>query len=624
MENILPKVVSVDKNKCVNCHTCISVCPVKFCNDGNGSTVEVNENLCIACGRCIKACTHEARYFEDDIEPFLEDLNGKIPMVAVIAPAVAANFPKTYLNLNGWLKSKGISASFDVSFGAELTVKSYIQHIKSKNKTTIAQPCPAIVNYIQIYRPELLPYLAPADSPMLHTIKMIKNFYPQYAKHKIAVISPCIAKTREFIETGLGDYNVTMKSLTDYLTYSHINLADYPPVDYDNDPAERAVLFSSPGGLMRTAEREIPEIRSATRKIEGETVYPYLDELHENIVKGRSPLLVDCLNCEKGCNGGTGTLNQDKSIEEIEYYIEQRSKEMLGRYKLQSNGQEKNETGIINNIEPIQKDISISETLNKYWRPGIYEREYINYSKLNNLRQPDKQEESHIFKMMKKENEKDFLNCSSCGYNSCQNMAKAIHNGLNKIENCHHYNTTSLSEMAQNVTVTFTEFDSKTQILKNVLQSMELLGNEFSMLNKSVGQYANFVREFEIIAKTIATISRQTNLLSINAAIEAARAGDAGRGFAVVANEVKRLAESSGIETDKIRPYSQKIKEFLEQISSMIIKAGKEFESNTMETRKALTAIEFLRTAMEELNNKSSQYSADLNEAATPDKVMTY
>ena len=70
-------------------------------------------------------------------------------IVAVVAPAVASYFPNQYLKLNGWLKSLGVRAFFDVSFGAELTIKSYLHHIESNHpKTVIAQPCPAIVTYI--------------------------------------------------------------------------------------------------------------------------------------------------------------------------------------------------------------------------------------------------------------------------------------------------------------------------------------------------------------------------------------------------------------------------------------------------------------------------------------------
>ncbi len=174
-------VVEVDSALCVNCHKYISVCPVKYCNDGSGDYVKINPNTCIGCGSCIEACTHKARKYVDDFKNLINDIIAGEKIVAILAPASAASFPDLYLQLKGFLKELGVDANFDVSFGAELTVKSYIEYIKEFHpKTVIAQPCPAIVSYIEIYRPELLKYLAPADSPMLHTIKMIKRFYPEY------------------------------------------------------------------------------------------------------------------------------------------------------------------------------------------------------------------------------------------------------------------------------------------------------------------------------------------------------------------------------------------------------------------------------------------------------------
>ncbi|WP_461249016.1 [Fe-Fe] hydrogenase large subunit C-terminal domain-containing protein, partial [Treponema sp. R6D11] len=115
----------------------------------------------------------------DDTNRFFSDIKNGTKMIAVAAPAVASVFPDRFLNLNGWLKSLGVEAFFDVSFGAELTVVSYLDYIKAKNpRTVIAQPCPAIVSFIEIYHPELIPYLAPADSPMLHTIRLVNEYYP--------------------------------------------------------------------------------------------------------------------------------------------------------------------------------------------------------------------------------------------------------------------------------------------------------------------------------------------------------------------------------------------------------------------------------------------------------------
>lgn len=425
----LSKIISIDEEKCVNCHQCIAVCSTKFANDGSGDVVKINDDLCIGCGECIKACTHEARVPVDDFESAMEALASGEKIVAVVAPAAASNFPEKYLHLNGWLKSLGVEAIFDVSFGAELTVKSYINYItKKKPKTIIAQPCPAIVTYIEVYRPELLQYLTPADSPMMHTLKMVKKFYPQYANHKLMVISPCLAKKREFADTGYADFNVTMLKLSKHIEDEKINLRGFPKTDFDNDPAERAVLFSTPGGLLATAEREVHDIRHTTRKIEGpHIIYRYLDSLPGQIEKGRAPLLVDCLNCENGCNGGTGTNRKDFSADELEFLIHERRKEMQERYQtLQENPQS------------ISK---LKGTIDKYWDESLYQRSYQNKHELltSKIKKPSKRQIEKIYQQLHKYEEKDILNCASCGYDSCEMMAEAIYNGLNKIENCHFY-----------------------------------------------------------------------------------------------------------------------------------------------------------------------------------------
>ncbi len=417
--------ISVDEDKCVNCHACISACPVKFCNDGSGDIVKVNNDMCIGCGNCIEACTHDARYYNDDLESMLLSLEKREKVVAIVAPSIATNFPENFLKLNTWLKKQGVEAIFDVSFGAELTVKSYIEHLKKDNpQTIISQPCPAIVNYIQLYKPELLKYLVPADSPMLHSIKMIKKYYPQYKDHKIAAISPCLAKKKEFSDTGYGDFNVGMKTLNDYLENNNINLDTLDNTDFDNPPAERAVLFSSPGGLLDTAQRIIPDVKDNARKIEGVSlIYDYLEKLPIAIEEGKAPLIVDCLNCDFGCNAGPLTLVKDKPLDEIEYFIARRKDEMKQAYKEKSKDHPQ----------------TLEETINRYWEEGLYKRKYSNNWKNVQLKYPNKEQLQDIFHSMHKYSEKDIFNCTACGYNKCEKMAVAIFNNLNRAENCHFY-----------------------------------------------------------------------------------------------------------------------------------------------------------------------------------------
>ncbi|MDR0301450.1 MAG: 4Fe-4S binding protein, partial [Treponema sp.] len=365
----LTPVIRIDEEKCVNCYACITDCPVKYCMDGSTEKLTINADLCIGCGNCIAACHHEARLPVDDTPRFFSDLKQKDKIIAFAAPAVASVFPGKHLNLNGFLKSLGVNDFFDVSFGAELTVVSYLNYIKKKNpRMVIAQPCSAIVSYIEIYHPELMPHLAPADSPILHSVRMIREYYPQYKDHKIAVISPCIAKRREFDETGLVDYNITMIALKNYIQAERIDLASFAPVDYNGPLAERAVGFSSPGGLLDTAERFIPGIRRNTRKIEGvHSIYAYLNETSQSLndPEVEFPLLIDCLNCEKGCNGGPGTGNSQLSIDKLESPIRKRS---AGLEKRLSSKQEKKQ------YEKYHK------LLNQYWKPGLYDRSYRNLS----------------------------------------------------------------------------------------------------------------------------------------------------------------------------------------------------------------------------------------------------
>jgi PAS domain S-box-containing protein len=466
----LPVIVGVDNEKCINCHACISVCPVKYCNDGSGDQVVVNPLMCIGCGHCIASCSHGARFWIDDFERFIEDRAAGQRMIAIVAPSIASNFPSTYLHLNGWLKSIGIEAIFDVSFGAELTVKSYIEYLKiSKRTPIITQPCPAIVTYIQMYLPELLPYLAPVDSPMVHTMKMVRQYYPEFGEHKIVVLSPCLAKKREFTETGLGDYNIGFRSIENYLSHNNIDLKKFQQEQYVNPPAERAVGFSSPGGLLKTAERWSPGISNVSRKIEGESIYVYLDKLAESIKNKTAPVIIDCLNCEKGCNSGPLTVTGDRPLDDIESTIMKRMNQAEALY-----GGSKNEV----HTDDISID-DLNQILSKFWMPDLYSRAYSDMSINNRIVVPTEDELKKIFKLMRKSGDADFYNCSACGYGTCENMAIAIYNGLNRPENCHFY----LAEEARLKSASISENEKRLRtILSTTTAGFCLADEEFRLI----------------------------------------------------------------------------------------------------------------------------------------------
>mgnify|MGYP002352332037 CR=1 FL=1 len=212
-ESVTEVIFTVD-DKCVGCNKCIRNCPIVGANisymvEGENK-VRVDQDKCIRCGACIEACSHEARQYNDDTARFFADLRRGKRISVVAAPASRVNFDN-HLKLTGFLKSAGVNLVYDVSFGADITTWAYLKAIREKGlASVIAQPCPAIVNYIEKYRPELIANLAPIHSPTLCTAVYLKKYAG--SDDSVAFLSPCIGKTDEFRDANtnsLVTYNVT-------------------------------------------------------------------------------------------------------------------------------------------------------------------------------------------------------------------------------------------------------------------------------------------------------------------------------------------------------------------------------------------------------------------------------
>lgn len=134
----------------------------------------------------------------------------------------------------------------------------------------------------------------------------------------------------------------------------------------------------------------------------------------------------------------------------------------------------------------------------------------------------------------------------------CLNQMDALFNKINIVnENADEISSiasvtkTAIGSGLTNIENLNEKTHSTTQITTNIIQTI----NELAIRSQSIGQIVN----------TINDIAEETNLLSLNASIEAARAGSAGRGFAVVADEIRKLADQSLISANKIAGIIEKI-----------------------------------------------------------------
>jgi len=553
------ELLKTDKNKCVNCHRCISVCPVKYCLDASsGDYVEVNNEMCIFCGRCVDACTHGARYFLDDYKKFAATTHKNL--IYIIDSSYIGNLGINVYRFIYFLKRylKG-SRVLDASFGAELMVLRLLDYIKKNNpKCIISQQCPTVVKYIELYRPELLDYLAPVDSPAMALARYLREV--EKYKDEIVFIGPCISKAFEFKDKsthGYIDYNITFKRIEQILIKRKVKLDDFTEEKFDDFEPERGISFGMPGGLKNTILRE-KNINNKIRVIQGSVIYEeYFDELIDDLNNNRStPLIIDVLNCEKGCNFGPasiGKLTQDY----IEFYTNKRIREQkhkhgsiisFKRYIKRFNGRlDKN---------PITREYTKRQL--KFDERDYNDKDLIDY-----------------YNEMNKIEPKDFRNCSFCGYNSCRGMAVAMLGNLNIKENCHFYLVDKLDKKISASNSISKEVTAFVGQLEETLTNMKIIfaeiSNSFSLTQDALFNVsrANEVltklsQDFRPIVEAITAISDQTHMLSINSAIEAARAGAAGKGFAVVAQQVDGLSAQTSAEVEKIIPM---VKNLLDKIN---------------------------------------------------------
>ncbi|MFN4263719.1 MAG: methyl-accepting chemotaxis protein [Thioalkalivibrionaceae bacterium] len=150
--------------------------------------------------------------------------------------------------------------------------------------------------------------------------------------------------------------------------------------------------------------------------------------------------------------------------------------------------------------------------------------------------------------------------------------------------------------------------------VENTRKSIQTLANE---VERSVGAIEKVVsgsREIRSVLDVIKGVAEQTNLLALNAAIEAARAGEQGRGFAVVADEVRTLASRTQKSTEEIQDMIEGLEAGVHEAQAVMGKSQHQAEASVASAAEASAALELITRSVEQIRDMTHQIASAAEE----------
>jgi aerotaxis receptor len=175
-------------------------------------------------------------------------------------------------------------------------------------------------------------------------------------------------------------------------------------------------------------------------------------------------------------------------------------------------------------------------------------------------------------------------------------------------------NTTAAADAAHRAS---TDAQSGREIVRESVTGIEQLAEGVSEATEAIGRLGDESENIGKILDVIRSIAGQTNLLALNAAIEAARAGEAGRGFAVVADEVRALAQRTQDATQEIQSMIQRLQEGSRSAVAVMKRGRDQAEQSVMSASETDRSLDSITQSVDHINEMNAQIATAAEEQSS-------
>lgn len=338
----------INEDTCINCGLCMQNCPFHaiikipvpceeacpvgaITKDENGKE-RIDYHKCIFCGNCMRECPFGAMMDKSQLLDVLKAIKEGKKVVALYAPAVAAQFRAQPGQLEGALMRSGFTRVWEVAIGADITADKEAQEFEERmdhgHKMMTTSCCPAYVRAVRRHVSNLEPCISDTRSPMHYTAEIAKNEIDDCVT---VFIGPCLAKRREGMDDEYIDYVLSIEEVGALFVAIGIDIGQQEAVLSNVVPTASGRNFAISGGVAAAVKIRLthPEkLKAAVIDGLNKAGIKQL-ETYGKIQKGDIPTPADCPNlievmaCSGGCIAGPSVITNPKvAAVQLKKYVE--------------------------------------------------------------------------------------------------------------------------------------------------------------------------------------------------------------------------------------------------------------------------------------------------------------